>query len=685
MEVSSLPPPDADARILLRLFATAIRPDPRRGVADWAEQAPRMVTEGPHLGEWSNTTAPYLTELMECASLTHPCRRLSVRGPAQSGKTNVGLNLIGQILSETPAKVLVLLPSINSARMYNRDKLEPMISGTPVLAAAVADLTSRDGSGSTTTVKRGARGAQVEIVTASSSKDLQSRTCRVIINEEISEFPIDVDNRGDPVDLAMARTLAFREIGEKVVDISTPGIKGDPQQGGCRISRFFADGSGAEYQVDCPHCAKPQVPRIAQLHTPRDKNDKPIYDETRYACQHCGVLIDRAEWLATMRAGGARWVHARPELITRHASYTFNVLISPFVPWSEVAREMDAAAANPIRAKAFTQQWLGEPWDEAFDLPKTDILLTRRDRWQPGRIPPSVLFLMGATDVQGDRLVWAVWGFDSHMGQWLIDTGTLEGDPTLPAVWREHDVMIRRTWRDAWDKEIGPDVWGIDSGYLSQHVYAYTRVHAARTHPEIRALDGRDGWRLPPLGTPKTVDVDWAGKKIGAVRLWPVGTWDIKSELASALRLTEMGPGPDGWPHGALRYNEQVDRAWLDELLSEHCAVNPRTGVRRWDKVRARNEAWDLAVYARALARHATMQFNEADWRNLAAARQGEPEAAQQDLAAFWAPDLKAKAEQAARQKADAAAAPPSPASPRPPSYVPARPAGWINGHRLRV
>jgi phage terminase large subunit GpA-like protein len=147
----------------------------------------------------------------------------------------------------------------------------------------------------------------------------------------------------------------------------------------------------------------------------------------------------------------------------------------------------------------------------------------------------------------------------------------------------------------------------------------------------------------------------------------------MKSELAGALRLTEQGPGPDGWPRGAIRYNETADRAWLDEMLSEHCAQNPRTGERYWKKVAARNEAWDLAVYTRALARHETLQFDDAAWERLAAQQLGPAEEVQQDLANLWAPDLAAKI-----------APPPPPAAPAPvppAAFVPRR-AGWINQPR---
>ena len=656
---ASHPLTDDDARFVAGLFCTGIKPDLRRTVAEWAD-ARRIVTEGAAEGRWNTALTPYQREPMEKFTLSNPARRVTIMGSAQVGKTQVGLNFLGQVLEETPTKVLVVLPSLNAARMYNRDKLDPMLQAEG-LRETVADITSRDGTGSTTTVKRGARGAQVEIVTASSSKDLQSRTVRALLCEEVTEYPRDVDKRGDPVDLAYARTLAWRKRGEKVGFISTPGIKGD-----CRITRFYEEGSRAKFHVPCPHCGHIQELVFANLAWPADRPESAAY---LCAGDGCGALIEERHKPALLAAGD--WVHERPELAARTPSYHINALYSPFMPWAEIAREQIAATANPTKAKAFSQQLKGEPWDVAFDLPKADILLLRRDRWQPGQVPPQVLFLIGATDVQGDRLVWAVWGFDRHFGMWLIDTGIIEGDPTLPQAWQEHDTLLSRRWTDAWGKPRAPESWGIDSGYLSSHVYAYARRHAARAEPRIRALDGRDKWKLPPLGTPKMVDVDWQGKKIGSVALWPVGTWDMKSELAGALRLTEQGPGPDGWPAGAVRFNETIDRAWLDELLAEYCAEDPRTGARKWVKITARNEAWDLAVYCRAQARHETMQFDEARWNRLAAERLGPPADVQPDLATLWAPDLHAvTAEPPAPPKPEAPHTPPA-------AFIPRR-TGWI-------
>jgi phage terminase large subunit GpA-like protein len=80
--------------------------------------------------------------------------------------------------------------------------------------------------------------------------------------------------------------------------------------------------------------------------------------------------------------------------------------------------------------------------------------------------------------------------------------------------------------------------------------------------------------------------------------------------------------------------------------------------------VQPRNEAWDLAVYARAQARHLTAQFTPAHWDRLTAQRQGPPEAAQPDLAALWAPDLKAQVEAVMARPPEPPRRPPRPARP---------------------
>jgi hypothetical protein len=145
-----LSPQADDLACISRAVAEGLRPDPRRTLSEWAE-AERIVAEGSAPGPWSNRRAPFLTEVMDKLTLRHPCQRVTLVKSAQVGGSQIGLNFLGQVLSETPAACLVVLPSLDSMRMFNRDKLDRMIRTTPALASAVADITSRDGAGSTTT------------------------------------------------------------------------------------------------------------------------------------------------------------------------------------------------------------------------------------------------------------------------------------------------------------------------------------------------------------------------------------------------------------------------------------------------------------------------------------------------------------------------------------------------------
>lgn len=633
--------PDA-GELIRRAWARGLASPPERTVSEWAD-AHRVLgpEEGRFPGPWRTERVPYLREIMDTLTLSHPSRRVTLMASAQIGKTMALLNVAGQIIAETPATVLWVLPSLDEAGKFNREKLEPMLANSPAVASKLKALTSRDETGSTTR-RKVFPGGNINITGANSSKGLQMVTVRVIILDEVSEFPLDVDGRGDPVGMAEARTIAWTGQ-EKVAAASTPGMKGQ-----CRISARYEEGSGGRYHVPCPHCGHRQALKFTNL-----KWTKGDPKSAMYHCAGCGVGIDHREKAAMLAAGS--WVHERPELVVSHASFALNALYSPFVAWADVARKREETADDPLQDKVFVQQWLGEAYEPRFDIPSHELLWRRREPWPARRIPPGCLFLTGAVDVQGDRLEWGVYAWDRNLGTFWIDGGILEGDPALDPVWLALDDVLAKTYPDAWGRHWPVQSFGVDTGYLPQRGYAYARRHAGRAEPRVFALDGMPKWGEPPIGTPKPVDVDYDGRKIGSVLKWPVGTWDLKTEVAAALRLTEMGPDEAGaWPKGAMRFPQSLDLGFFEQITAEACIdVGNRAGFtrREWHKVRSRNEQWDIAVYARALARHETAGFTDADWARLTANRTGSDDGAQSDLEALWAPTLKAQAEEAARQK----------------------------------
>lgn len=677
------------AALFLAAFAAAVVPPPPLTVSAWAAEQRVVAAESgsPYPGRWSNDLAPYLVEPMDCCSLDHPSRVVSIMASAQVGKTSVLENVFGYVVDRNPSPILIVLPTLEEARKFNRIKLGPLIESTPVLRRKVGEHVSRDEKGSTSFFKVFAGGFAV-VTGANTATGLQMISARVRLYDEVDGYPLDVDGRGDPIAQGEARGKAWDQRGSKSIRISTPGVAGHS-----RIAQEYEAGDQRKFYVACPHCGARQAIEWPNL---RWHSDLPPY-RAYLVCALNGCVIDEVEkarmvaggvWLKTFDGGADDpappsafaavelddWVDRRGHLSDsrgRQPSFYVWQAYSPFVSWETTVGEYLTTEGDQQRRIAFRQQTLGLPADIEGEAPGIERLMDRRETWPAKRIPPGVLFLVGAVDVQGDRLEWAVYGVDRHVGLWLIDRDVISGDPNGDEAWTALDeVLMGQRYQDAWGMLWPVDRWGIDSGYLTNRVYLYVRRHAHTGR--VVALDGRHGWKLPALGKPKTVDFKAAGRKL-KIQVSPVGTWDLKSELYGRLRLTIDGPDGDGnWPKGAMRFNQAAEPNFFQQLTAEILVDKARrTGqtVQEWRKT-GPNEQHDLAVYCLALAHGEADGLRPDQWAALEAARLRPQSEMQADMAELWSPSL---APQPAAP-AKAAAKPAAKAEERPRQ----RPEGWL-------
>jgi phage terminase large subunit GpA-like protein len=656
------------AALVFGALAAGLALDPEMTVSQWAQANRYVASEAsPRPGKWDNATAPYLVEPMDCLSWGDPCREVTVKKSAQLGFTEVINNWFGYIADASPAAMMIVQPTTQALHSYTREKLELAIEATPGLRRKVVDQKSRDETGSTTRTKRFA-GGFCTLALATSSADLQSKSVRALAMDEISEYPAETGERGDPVDQALQRTKAYTE-NRKVLKNSTPSL-----DGACRISESYAASDQRRFYVPCPHCDAFQILLFDNFVHDR----RPAF----FACAANGCVIEHHHktrmlrdgvWIKTYDGGPenpppppvlareyiAKW-RARASA-GREPGFAIWQAYSPFVPWDDTAAEYARAKDDPKKLKVFTQQVLGEPWKETMDAPAAEKLMEARGGFPRGRVPSGALFLTGFADVQKDRLEWGVyaWGpriaADDTPEAWLVDFGIIAHSPEGADAWRELDGIVDRTFPDAWGKPWDIDAFGVDSGYLSARVYAYAmrraipraanEAHNPATTRRVFAVDGRPGWKNPPLWLARaSVAVDFNGKKIGAVPLWASGTFDLKAGHYHALRQTLAGPDETTGRSrpGTLHLGQFVDRDYLAQLTAEHLADTDTKPPRKiWVCPKgARNEALDIAVGARALAAHLAANLTPADWQALAARRYGEAEAKQSDLAGLWAPDL---------------------------------------------
>lgn len=652
--------------ILGRAFARGIRPPRRRTVSQWAEDD-RFVSRdsgSPIPGKWSNSVSPEMVEVMDCLTPASPGRTVTLKKSAQVAGSESGINLFGHVVVDDPGPMMIVLPTTDEVKKYVRVKLQPAIDATKSLKERVRDQKSRDEDSSTTTFKK-FDGGFAQMVGANSSSGLQMVSIRVLILEEVSEYPADVDGRGDPVEMAIERCQGW-EGREKIFFCSTPGLDGV-----CRVSQKYEISDQRRRYLPCPHCGMFQPLQWARV-------DREAVDPV-YICAANGCVIEhgsktwmrqRGVWLKCYPGDDCPPEIVPPEDVERHRArssggrdpgFWINGLYSPFRSWSALVKIWRNAQGDQAKLKSFTQQGLGEAWKVTGEAPDHQKLFDARSKYNWRQVPPGALFLTGATDVQGDRLEWAVYAFGPSFSSWLIDKGVIEGDPNGPAVWTELDKVYSRTWPDQYGTPWSLDAFGVDAGYLSNRVYRWVMryVHTRK----VFALKGVPGWASPPIGAPGKVGVDADGKKIGSTLSWPVGTWNQKSEIYHGMQLLMAGPDKETgrYPAGTAFFGDTCDLFYCEQLTAEQVITRKaKSGATEmvWEVVTGRrNEALDVAVYSRALAHHLADGMTPDQWLALAAQRGAKPEDVQRDMGALWAP-LPAETAPAAAAAASEPAAP---------------------------
>lgn len=680
------------ATLVRAALIEGLTPPRRRTVSQWAEER-RIVSAdsgSPQPGPWSNDLLPHLVEPMDCCSVSDPCTDVVVVGSAQGGKSSIGENFIGYGIDDDPAPMLVVLPTLDEAKKYNRIKLATMIDATPSLRRRVAEQKSRDEAGSTASFKK-FRGGFLQIAGANASAGLQMISVRRLLGDEVAEFPDDLDGRGDPWEMAIARTTAWWNRGVKRLMVSTPGVKG-----ACRITAAYEASDQRRLYLPCPSCGEWFLPRFGCMKIERRGGALDAWLQCpAHGCviehHHKRAMVRRDGWLKTYPGEGApgdvvpdgafEIFRARPSE-GRQPGFHFWQVVSPFVTWSQIAMRHEASGGNHLLEKVFSQQVLGEAFEEKGEAPDDEkLFLVSRNGHRLGAVPPGGLVLTGAVDVQGNRLEWAVYAWaGTALTSWIVDAGVIEGDPEADETWKALDAVMARRYALAGGRVYPVELWGIDAGYKSHAVYAYSRGR-----PRVLATNGLAGHLLPIVGTPKKVDVNWKGKPVkGGALLYPMGTYPLKSLLYAGLRKTLEGPDENGvYPAGMVHLSRDLDRAYLAQLTAEYLAdVATRDGRMRkeWKKKRdVANEALDIWVIARAMAFQLGLDRYTADqWRMLAIEREAPPDQPQGDLLAPLAvkPPAPAPVEEAAAPPDDIRA--PRDEAPRETQAGSAPRSGWV-------
>ena len=486
---------------------------------------------------------------------------------AQMGKSECLNNVVGYHIAQDPSPILVVQPTLDMAQTWSKDRLAPMLRDTPALQGLVKDPRSRD-SGNTT-LHKSFPGGHVTACGANSPASLASRPIRVVLCDEVDRFPISAGTEGDPVTLAKKRSATFWN--RKIILVSTPTNKG-----ASRIEDAFEVSDKRLYYVPCGDCGHHQTLKWSQV---KWEADKP--DTAAYACEECGSLWDDATRIRSVRRG--EWRSTASSAKT--AGFAVSGIYSPWIPLEDAVRDFLEVRKQPATLRVWVNTYLAETWEEDGDQVDDYSLSERAEDWGDA-IPADGLVLTAGVDVQDDRLEAEIvaWGKDEE--SWSIAYKTIHGDPSGPVVWRDLDEFLYQVFEHEFGEDMHVRATCIDSGgHHTQSVYKYVSTREGR---RIFAIKGVGGEGKPMVGKPSK-------NNIGKIKLFPVGVDTIKYELFSRFKITEPGPGYCHFPEGR-------DPEYYKQLTAEKIATKYHKGFARREfvKIRTRNEALDVRVYAKA-------------------------------------------------------------------------------------
>ncbi|WP_454439378.1 phage terminase large subunit family protein [Thauera mechernichensis] len=599
-----------------RAWREGLTPDPLLTVSEWSDRH-RMLSSkaSAEPGRWRTSRTPYLKAIMDCLSPTSPVERVVFMKAAQLGATEMGSNWIGYVIHHAPGPMMAVWPTVEMAKRNSKQRIDPLIEESSALAELIAPARSRD-SGNTILAKE-FRGGVLVMTGANSAVGLRSMPVRYLFLDEVDGYPLDVEGEGDAISLAEARTRTFAR--RKIFIVSTPTISG-----ASAIEREYEASDQRRYFVPCPHCSHRQWLRFEQL-----RWDKGQPETAAYICESCDTAI--AEHHKTWMLEHGRWESTLPRAMIsdgagKTAGFHLSSLYSPvgWRSWREIAAAWEAAVSkesgSAAAIKTFKNTELGETWVEEGEAPDWQRLVERREDYRVGTVPQGGLLLVGAADVQKDRIEASVWAFGRGKESWLVEHRVLMGDTARDAVWKSLAEMLTETWTHACGAQMPLARFALDTGFATQEAYAFVR---ACRDSRVMAVKGVPRG-VAMIGTPTAIDVSQGGKKLRrGIKVYTVAVSIAKLEFYNNLRKS-ADVGEDGlttmFPAGFVHL-PKIDAEFIQQLCAEQLITRrDRNGfpVREWQKMRERNEALDCYVYARAAASAAGLdRFEERHWREL--------------------------------------------------------------------
>ncbi len=621
----------ADVR---RAAAEPIKPPRRLKVAEAAEAYVYIHQPGGFSGWYRNDTTPYLVEPMNTLQ-SREFDTVALVAPAQSGKTQVGINWLAHSVAADPADMLLVQTTRVTARDFSRRRIDRLHRYSPELAERLLPGKQDDN-----TFDKFYRAGNIFSIGWPSISELSGRPVPRCWATDYDRMPADVEDEGAVYGLLKQRIRSFLSRGMVLLESSpggeviarnamTSGHEAPPTSG---ILAIYNQGDRRRWQWPCPACEEFFEPTFDLLTwDPGGRDFRAAADSVRMACPHCGAAIEPQRKAELNSAG--RWVIEGQRLErasggyrlagearrSNIASFWLQGPAAAFQSWQGLVLEWLQAmdeferTGNTEPLKTTTQQSQGKPYrpplPENARLPEQ--LQARAEPIAQRVVPVGVRFLVAAVDVQKRRFVVQVVGYGRELERWVIDRfeitksqrvddagANLPLDPgSYPEDWAalKLEVLQKRYALEGRDKKcMGALLTVCDSGGadgVTANAYAFYRdLWSLNSHHRFMLVKGDGRMTAPRIrrSLPDHDRSDRQARAAGQIPIWLLNVNMIKDGIANDLAREDPGRSFVHFP------------AWLPASFYAELCAEDRT-AKGWARAgNEPNEAFDLLGYAHA-------------------------------------------------------------------------------------
>ena len=573
---------------LIDIFCDSLEPPENLTISECAEKyfylSPDHNNPVPGLIRFDLT--PYLKEIAESLMLGNGVDEVTFAKACQIGGTTVTNAILLWVVLVYPTGVLVVFPTEDNSDRYVKTKFWPMLSECEQVQK------KRDASAFGQSLNLYEfPGGSISFGNAHAANKLRMDSRQIVILEELSDYPPEANDQGNPENVARGRTNSYQDR-SKIYKCSTPV---DAEI--CKITNAYKETDQRKYLVPCP---EPECGFIQEITWEKIKWNQENISEVWMKCSKCGARIKESKKQGMLLKG--RWVAtAEDKWQGRKRGYHISALYAParMYSWRKAVQEYIEALGDPGKMKVFYNNILGLPWTSGKSV-SNNILKKRISDYKYNPLPAQVGLITGGVDFNKHHTNIELVGWGPDKQSWGLHYDRIDIPLSNPEVFRELDRKLDMEFVHPKGHRIIPFCAALDTGWEADTIYDYIRQRMGDNR--IIGIKGIKGEGAPIISTRPTY------QNKGNIPLFNVSRYTSLETLYSWLEIKHPGPAYCNFPRF---YKDKKDAekklGYFEELNAFYKKPYYKKGVMYYDwdlQNGKRKEANDCRRYAMAALWH---------------------------------------------------------------------------------